>query len=71
MLGVKWILRTLVLYFDGMQTICIQYLAMYFIQNYSLYSFTENMMKQVARIEIVILFSLCLQVMVWTSFKPT
>ena len=24
-LGVKWIFRTLVLYFDGMQTICIQY----------------------------------------------
>ena len=39
-LGVKWILRTLVLYFDGMQTICIQYLAMYFIQNYSLYKKT-------------------------------
>ena len=46
------------------------YSILYFIQNYSLYSFTENMMKQVARIEIVILFSLCLQVMVRTSFRP-
>ena len=41
-LGVKWIFRTLILYFDGMQTIFsyVFYSKLQFI--------SENMMKQVA-----------------------